>query len=122
MSGALKLIAVTLLALALHLVLGWWWTAVAALIGGYWIGRRGWMLGAAAVGFDYLALVLYSYAADPRAFGVMTDTMGALVGNLPGAAIVAVTLAIGAATGALAGAAGSRLRRVVELRPAPANV
>lgn len=108
-----------LLAVLLHLLLGWEWTAMAGLAAGGWVPRRGWLAGAFVVAVDYLALVLYSLAMSRPAVVAMTETMGALLGNLPSLAVVALTVLMGALIGALSGAAGTQLRRIALLTRKP---
>lgn len=115
----MRLILLVALALALHVFLGWEWTIVAGVATGIWFGRRGWLMGLLVVGLDWLILVGYNVLVDARAFGVMTRTMGGLLGNLPSAAIVALTVLIGGLIGAAGGATGSQLRVLVNRHRQP---
>jgi hypothetical protein len=112
MPTMLKIGAVTVLALALHLVLGWVWTPIAGMVAGFWVGRRGWVAGMAAAGLSWSLLVLYSFVAAPRATAEMASVFGGILGNLPGAAVVGMTLLIGGLLGALGGLAGSSIARL----------
>ena len=103
-----------LLALVLHLTLGWAWTPLAGLLAGWHM--RGWIFGALVVGVDYGLLVAFSFAVDPRAVGTMTDTMGGFLGNMPSGAVVALTVLIGVVLGGLSGAAGAQGARLVKAR------
>ena len=105
-----------LLSLLLHMGLGWEWTLLAGMAAGLWFSVRSWLMGAAAVGCEWLLVVLYNYAVDSRAVGLMTEAMGAILGNLPGFTIVAITLAIGLLLGGLGGAIGAQVRRLVSTR------
>lgn len=116
MSYFLKLLVVALLALLLHVVLGWAWTITAGLAAGLWIGRGGWHLGAASVGIEWLVLVLYNYLIAPRAVHLMSENIGSLLGNLPFFVIVALTPVIGALLGLLGGAAGTQLARLLQYK------
>ena len=106
----MKWLLTTLLALAVHLLVGWWATPLAALAGGLWKGRGGWWLGLLAVLAAWGGLVIYTAAVDADAFGRMLATVGGLLGNLPGFAVVAATLLMGAVLGLLGGLAGSQVR------------
>lgn len=105
--------ALLCLALLVHLLLGWPWTIAAGVAAGFVYERQGWLYGALVVGVDWLVLVLYNYLVDARAVGVMTDTMGAIMGNMPSFAIVAITILIGLLLGLVGGAAGSQLRTLL---------
>lgn len=100
-------------AVVLHLVLGWAWTLGAGIAAGLWAGSGGWHLGAASVGLDWLALLLYNYAVDARAVHLMTENLGSIIGNMPFFVVVAFTLLIGIVLGALGGAAGTQLHRII---------
>lgn len=106
----MKPVATALLALVLHLLVGWWATPVAALAGGFWKGRGGWWLGLVALVASWGSLVGYTAAVDADSFGRMAVTVGGLLGNLPGFAVVAATLLIGGLLGMLGGLAGSQVR------------
>lgn len=110
----IRLLVVTTVAVLLHLLLGWEWTILAGVGAGMWFEGRGWIFGALAVGLDWLALVVFSFSVDSRAVGVMTYTMGRILGNLPSPVIVAITLLIGMLIGGLGGAAGTQLRRIID--------
>lgn len=110
----MKRIGITaVLAVVLHVLLGWAWTFVAGLVGGGMGPRRGWVVGALGVLLDWLLLVVYNGAVAASAVQEMARVFGALIGNLPGAAVVCATLLVGAVLGALGGALGSALRRVL---------
>ena len=105
----MKIIATFLLSLTLHLTLGWAWTLAAGLAGGFWAVRRGWLVGLLGVGLGWAALVGYNAVVAGPAVRQMTTTVGGLLGNLPGFAVVIATVLIGAVLGALGGAAGTQL-------------
>lgn len=109
--------ALLCLAVLLHLILGWEWTLGAGLAAGYAFERRGWLYGALVVGCDWLALLVYNYLVDARAIGVMTDTLGGMLGNMPSFAVVAMTVLIGLLLGLIGGAAGTQLRRLIGRQP-----
>ncbi|NBC18240.1 MAG: hypothetical protein GVY18_13095 [Bacteroidetes bacterium] len=102
------------LALGLHLLFGWPWTIAAGVVGGLWVGAGGWRVGALGVGLDWAALIVYNYVVAPEPVATMTETVGGILGNMPGAAVVACTLFIGLALGALGGAFGAHVRRALD--------
>lgn len=105
-----------LLAVLLHVLLGWEWTIVAGVAAGYVYGKRGWLVGAAIVASDWLLLLVFNYFVDARAIGSMTAAMGSILGNMPSFAVVAITLLIGFLIGLVGGAAGTQLRHLVSRR------
>lgn len=113
MHAALRIISLIILSLVLHFLLGWEWTIIAGVAAGLWFSTSGWLLGGVAVGAGWLLLVAYNYVIDARAIGVMTETVGSIMGNLPGWAVVGITLLMGLAIGVLGGAAGSQIRKLV---------
>lgn len=119
MSYFIKLLVIALLALVLHILLGWAWTIGAGVAAGLWIGRGGWHLGAASVGMEWLVIVGYDFIVAPRAVHLMTANLGSLLGNLPFFVVVALTLLIGALLGMVGGAAGTQLARILRHRNAP---
>lgn len=108
-----KIAATLVLALALHLLLGWSWTLLAGVAGGFWTGRRGWLIGLLGVGLEWLLLLVYTYLVDAQAAGAMAGQLGGILGNLPGLAIVGLTLLIGILMGTLGGALGGILRQLI---------
>lgn len=113
MRPVVRTTAAVFLSLLLHLLLGWEWTIFAGVAAGLWFAKSGWMIGGAAVGVEWLLVVVYSYLVDTRAVGVMTETLGGIMGNLPGWAVVGFTLLIGLVLGVLGGAVGSQIRKLV---------
>jgi hypothetical protein len=106
----MKTLATFALALALHLVLGWAWTPVAALAGGAWSQRAGGgaLTGALGVGGAWAALVAYNAVAAYEPVALLAHTVGGLLG-VPGGATFVLTVLVGAALGASAGLAGGLL-------------
>lgn len=109
MSYTVKLIASTVAAFFLHLLLGWAFTMLAGIVAGLWHGHGGWRLGAAAVTLDWAVWLIYSYAVDARAVHLMTQTIGSILGNMPFFIIVGLTLMIGTLLGAAGGFIGTRV-------------
>ena len=106
----MKVLATALLALLFHIVLGWAWTFMAGVIGGFWQGRWGWRTGGLGVGLSWLAVVAYSYVVAPAPIGRMTEIVGGIFGGLPGVATLAATLLIGLLLGTAGGGLGTQAR------------
>lgn len=117
MRTTLHVVLTALLALVLHLALGWTWTIVAGIVGGAWAVQRGWVVGALGVGLDWAVLVLYNYATARAATQGMADTVGELLGNMPAPVVVAATVLTGTLIGGVGGALGTALRGLIRARP-----
>ena len=117
----MKLLATAILALLLHMLLGWAWTILAGMAVGVWIGRRGWLVGGIGVGLSWLGLVLYNFVVAAGPVGRMTDTFGGILGNLPGFVIVAITVLLGVLLGMIGGGLGTQLGLLLKPRSVPAN-
>jgi hypothetical protein len=105
----MKLLVIILLALVIHLLLGWAWTILAGIVAGVWALRRGWLLGGAGVGLSWLVLIGYNFVVAPGPVGRMTDTMGGILGHLPGIAVVGLTLLMGVLLGTVGGGLGTQV-------------
>lgn len=116
----MKILLTLIIALILHLTLGWAWTSLAGVVGGFWAGRRGWLVGAAGVALDWAVLVAYNFVVAAGPVQRMTSTVGGLLGNLPGVTIVLLTVLVGAVLGALGGLVGAQARRLLFRTTAPA--
>ncbi len=110
----MKTFVTCIVALALHLTLGWAWTLLAGIAGGAWSGRGGWRTGAAGVALAWAALVGYNLIVATGPVWQMLYTMGELLGGLPGAAVVLLTVLLGGVLGVLGGLIGSQ---AVQLLP-----
>ena len=93
----------------LHMVLGWQWTLLAGLLCGVLMPGKGWLWGFVSVALGWGILVLIDYFAAPDPFGRMIDVTGQILGNMPGAMVVVVTLLIGGILGLLGGLIGQQL-------------
>ncbi len=117
----MKIVVTTLLALLLHVLLGWAWTILAGMAVGLWIGRRGWLVGGIGVGLSWLGLVLYNVVVAAGPVGRMAETLGGILGNLPGPLVVALTVLIGGLLGAVGGAVGTQVSLLIGGRNALAE-
>ena len=105
----MKIAVAFILALILHLLLGWAWTILAGVVVGVWQGRGGWLVGGIGVGASWLTLVLYNVIVATEPVGRMTDTLGGILGNLPGIAVIIITMLIGVLLGLVGGGLGTQL-------------
>ena len=108
-----------LLALALHITLGWAWTMIAGIIGGFGAQDRGWLVGALGVGLSWLLIILWNLFFVGGHLASMVQALGAGLGNVPGVVLVAVSLMVGVILGALSGYLGQSISALVDDR-APA--
>jgi hypothetical protein len=105
-----------LLSIAAHLTLSWEATVLAGLVGGLLSRRFGWFVGACGTALGWGVLVLYTAWAAPASLDILLDTIGALAGNIPGEALVGLSVFLGALLGALGGGIGTILRPLVATR------
>lgn len=110
----MKVVFTALLSIGMHLALGWEWTVLAGMIGGGWASRRGWLVGGGGTALGWAVLVGYTAGVAPASLRILVDTLGALAGNIPGEAIVGLTVLLGALLGALGGHLGALLRPLVD--------
>ena len=111
---------IALLSLGAHLALGWEWTVLAGVVGGI-VSRpsTGWLVGAGGTALGWASLVIYSAWMAPASLRILVDTLGSMAGNIPGAALVGMTVLLGGLLGALGGGIGTLLHPLVSyhLRP-----
>jgi hypothetical protein len=107
-------LVVALLSVGVHLALGAEWTVLAGVVAGLWVRPSlGWLAGTVGTALGWAVLVLYTAAVAPACFRVLMDTIGTLAGNIPGEALVGLTVLLGGLLGALGGGIGSVLRPLV---------
>ncbi len=99
-----------LLALALHLILGWELGVVGAIYAG-WAGKgNGFRTGALVLGIVWAALIAYNFAVAPSESMNMAEVMAGLLGSLPAFVTVLLTLLISVVVGGVGGMIGSSFR------------
>lgn len=113
----MKIIVTCLIAVIVHLMLGWAWTFGVAMGGGWWTGKRGWLTGGIGVGTCWLILLGYNGIVAPGPTHEFARIFAGLVGDLPPFLTYVMVLVIGLLLGMLGGVVGSQLRSL--LRPAP---
>lgn len=104
-------------ALTLHLTLGWAWTVLAAVLGGFVMGRGGSVVGALGLVLPWAGLVLWNLAFYGPSMARMTEAVGGLIGGLPSFVVPLLTLLIALVLGVMGGATGASLRK--QLVPQP---
>ena len=101
------------LALALHFLLGWIWTPVAGVIGGFVGQQSGWKISAIGLGLSWSILVFYNLIVANAQVIEMGRVLGELFGGLPGTLVFVFTAIIGLLLGAISGVLGSSLRPLI---------
>lgn len=97
------------LSVGLHLFAGWAWTPLAGVVAAVVTPRRGWLWGGAGVALGWLTLILYTAVAAPGGFSALLEVVGDFARNIPGEAMVGLSVLLGASLGAIGGAAGMLL-------------
>lgn len=100
---------VTALALVLHLIFGWMLVVLAAAAGGWYVKKRGWLVGGVGVLLAWLILVGYNFAVAPAQVSEMSRVMAEIVGRLPLVSTPLITIFIGFVLGVVGGSLGSSL-------------
>ena len=106
-----RILVCALAASGIHLLLGWAWTAAAGVLAGWWGPKKGWLVGALAVGLGWGTLVLYSFFIAREPFERMTEVVGGIFAGIPGALVPVATVLMGALLGTAGGLLGTSIRR-----------
>jgi hypothetical protein len=101
-----------LVALSVHLLFGWPFSLAGGAATGSLVGGRAWLWGGLAVSLAWAVLVGYNFLAAPAATGEMVRVMAEILGNMPRALFVVLSLLIGALLGALGGQIGFAVARL----------
>ena len=115
----MKIFVTALFAVGLHFLVGWEWTVLAGVVAGVWSSSslRAGVIGAGGVALGWAVFVVYTAAVAPASFRILLDTMGSLSGNIPGEALVGMTVLLGGVLGALGGGIGAMLRPLFAVAP-----
>jgi hypothetical protein len=105
-------LASLIVALALHVLLGWPWSILGGAVAGFASARTGWLVGAVAVGLSWSILVTYNFAVAPAEISRFLAITGGVLGNMSGPLVVVVTVSIGALLGLLGGTIGGLANRL----------
>jgi MFS-type transporter involved in bile tolerance (Atg22 family) len=98
-----------LLALILHLLLGWQFAVLGAILGGYLSPASGWKTGLTALFAIWCGLMLWNYFMAPQSIQTLFSTMSGILGGLPSFAFPMLTLLVASVLGALGGSFGAQL-------------
>lgn len=100
------------LALVLHVTLGWMVSVVGAVAAGLVAPRLGALVGATSLVGAWGVLVIFSFVSAPAEMSEMTRVVAAMLGNLPAPVTVGATLFMAAVLGLTGGWLGSAVRRM----------
>jgi len=106
------LILGTVIALAVHILLGWQWSLVGGVVAGYGVRRFAWAAGMIAVALSWTLLIVYNFAVAPAEMARFVNIASGLFGNMPGPMLVLTTILIGALLGVLGGMIGGLARNL----------
>jgi len=99
-----------IVALAAHVFLGWMWSVLGALVAGFLVEKRGAVAGTVSLTLAWGLLIAWNLAVASAENFNMMETMGNLLGGMPGVVIPLATLMIAAVLGLLSGALGAALK------------
>jgi len=102
-----------LVALSLHLALGWEWSLLAGVFCGLFIRIKAWLWGAVSTSVAWSILIVYNLIQAREPVLDMLSTMGQILGNLPGALIVLLSVLTGGLLGLIGGEIGTRLVKLI---------
>lgn len=108
-----------LIALATHVFAGWMWSVSGAMVAGFMVSRRPAWTGLLAMIASWGLLIAWNMAIAPTESFNMMETMGKLLGGMPGIVIPLATLVVAGLLGLLAGSLGGALKK--GLKPEPSS-
>ena len=108
----MRTLASSIIALTLHVVAGWPWSALGGAAAGWLTPNGGWWRGAIAVGSAWAALIAYNLVAAFEPVMEMHRVVGSIAGGLPSWTIPLASVLVGSVIGAAGGFFGSSLRRL----------
>ncbi|MBT8399655.1 MAG: hypothetical protein KJO98_04200 [Rhodothermia bacterium] len=100
------------IALVVHVLLGWPWSILGGVAAGWLAPRGGWWRGALAVGMAWLILIGYNFIVANGPVREMHRVVAGVAGDLPGWTIPGLSLFVGILIGAAGGLVGTSLARV----------
>ena len=106
----LSLVVGLVVALTLHIFFGWMWGLAGSLVAGFLANKKPAVNGALTLMGAWGILIGWNMAVAPAENLNMMDTMGNLLGEMPGFVIPLSTLLIAGLLGLVAGALGASLK------------
>ncbi len=97
-------------ALVGHLFLGWLGSVAGGFLAGLLVSKRGWLAGGVSITVAWAILIAWNMAVASAEMFNMMETMGQLLGGMPGFVIPLATLLIAFLLGVLSGWLGASLR------------
>lgn len=97
-------------ALVMHVWLGWVWSIAGPILGGFLLGKGGGRYGAMILAATWGMLMMWNFLIAREESLNMMETMGALLGGMPAAAVPMGVLLLSALLGMSSGALGSALK------------
>ena len=110
MTKGILVVAIT--SLLLHVLIGWMWGTLGAVLGGWSVGEKGWLVGSIGIATSWTAIVLYSYITSHSQVAEMARVTGELIGGLPPFTTYAVTVLMGSLLGLFGGFLGSSISAI----------
>jgi len=109
--------ATAVAALLLHVLLGWAWSALASVGGGYFSGKRGWIVGGGGLFASWAAITCFRVVQAPAQVSEMARVVAGLAGDLPAFITYLLTLFIGILLGIAGGFLGSSIAALKRIEP-----
>lgn len=98
------------IALVLHVWLGWIWSIAGSLFAGFMVKKANGLAGAVVLLVSWALLIGWNLAVAPSESVNMMETMGDLLGGMPGFVIPVATLLMAALLGFFSGRLGGALK------------
>lgn len=108
-----------IVAVTLHLLLGWPWSVGGGIATAMYNPRRAWIAGGIAVGLGWTLFVAHALLTAPEPAARLLAIMGGLFGNIPGVLIPVITVFVGGLLGIAGGILGTSIHAAFMSRLSP---
>ncbi|MCY4232725.1 MAG: hypothetical protein OXE59_03135 [Bacteroidetes bacterium] len=102
-----------IVAMLLHLILGWAWSIGGGIAVGLYRAEHAWIVGGIATGLSWAAFVIHAFIVAPEPTQRLMDIMGALFGGIPSGLVPVATILVGIIVGSSGGAFGAAFRPLI---------